>query len=61
MTHEQRKISAMYLKSTELLKEDLTKKDEERQRAGHRKQSIGAAGGSTSAVESATKMRNLMF
>ena len=61
MTHEQRKISAMYLKSTELLKEDLTKKDEARQRAGHKeKQSIGAAGRSTSAVESATKMRNLM-
>ena len=26
----------MYLKSTKLLKEDLTKKDEVRQRAGHR-------------------------
>ena len=48
--------------STKLLKEDLTKMDEVRQRAGHKeKQSIGAAGRSTSAEESATKMRNLMF
>ena len=32
MTHEQRKISAVYLKSTILLKEDLTKRDEAKNR-----------------------------